>query len=80
MRVLLVHNFYQIPGGEDRVVREELSLLAKHGVDVDLFSVSNEEIRGISGRIAGSHSDSLQSTGAIIKKDHRVFAGCRSYP
>jgi glycosyltransferase involved in cell wall biosynthesis len=54
MRVLLVHNFYQIPGGEDRVVREELSLLAKHGVDVDLFSVSNEEIRGISGRIAAA--------------------------
>jgi glycosyltransferase involved in cell wall biosynthesis len=52
MRVLLVHNYYQIPGGEDSVVREELSMLRKNGVDVELFSVSNDDIRGASGKIA----------------------------
>ena len=46
MRVLLVHDFYQIPGGEDSVVREEFSMLEKNGIDVQLFSVTNEEIRG----------------------------------
>ncbi|HVC56953.1 MAG TPA: glycosyltransferase family 4 protein [Stellaceae bacterium] len=46
MRVLLVHNFYQIPGGESSVVREELAMLARNGVDVELFSVSNNDIRG----------------------------------
>ena len=46
MRVLVVHNFYQNPGGEDSVVREELSLLQRSGVDVDLFSVSNDDITG----------------------------------
>ncbi|MGH8337914.1 MAG: glycosyltransferase, partial [Gammaproteobacteria bacterium] len=52
MRVLLVHNFYQIPGGEDSVVREELSMLQSRGVDVELFSVSNDDIKGTWGSIA----------------------------
>ena len=46
MRVLLVHNFYQISGGEDRVVRAERSLLERHGVEVNLFSVTNDAIKG----------------------------------
>jgi glycosyltransferase involved in cell wall biosynthesis len=54
MRVLLVHNFYQIPGGEDSIVREELSLLAQHGVDVELFSVSNTNIKGPLGAITAA--------------------------
>jgi glycosyltransferase involved in cell wall biosynthesis len=49
MRVLLVHNFYQIPGGEDRVVQEELAMLAREGITVDLFSVHNDDIRGTLG-------------------------------
>jgi glycosyltransferase involved in cell wall biosynthesis len=52
MRVLLVHNFYQVAGGEDAVVRQELSLLRENGVDVELFSVSNDDIKGITGGIA----------------------------
>jgi glycosyltransferase involved in cell wall biosynthesis len=54
MRVLLVHNFYQIPGGEDSVVREELSMLKKNGVDVELFSVTNDDIQGPSEKIAAA--------------------------
>lgn len=46
MRVLLVHNFYQIPGGEDSVVREELSILKRNGIDVEFFSVTNDDIKG----------------------------------
>ena len=56
MRVLLVHNFYRIPGGEDSVVREEFSLLKRKGVDVELFSVSNDDIRGALGAIAAALS------------------------
>ncbi len=54
MRVLIVHNFYQIPGGEDAIVREELSLLRRNGVDVDLFSATNSDIRGRLGGIAAA--------------------------
>ena len=52
MRVLLVHNFYQIPGGEDSIVRQELIMLKKNGVDVELFSVTNDDIRGIREKIS----------------------------
>ena len=34
MKVLAVHNFYQHPGGEDRVFALEQELLASHGHDV----------------------------------------------
>ncbi len=54
MRVLLVHNFYKIPGGEDRVVREELALLAQNGVDVELFSAQNDEINGTLANIGAA--------------------------
>ena len=54
MRVLVVHNFYQDPGGEDSIVREELAMLEKNGVDVDLFAVHNNDIRGARGKIAAA--------------------------
>jgi glycosyltransferase involved in cell wall biosynthesis len=54
MRVLLVHNFYQIAGGEDSVVREELSMLKQRGVEAELFSVSNNDIRGVRGEVAAA--------------------------
>jgi glycosyltransferase involved in cell wall biosynthesis len=46
MRVLMIHNFYQIPGGEDSIVRAEMSLLEQNGVEVDLFSATNDVIKG----------------------------------
>ncbi len=52
MRVLVVHNFYQIPGGEDSIVREELSMLQQNGLEVDLFSVTNTDIKGRIGSVA----------------------------
>jgi glycosyltransferase involved in cell wall biosynthesis len=52
MRILLVHDFYQIPGGEDSVVQEEFALLRNNGVDVELFSVSNNKIKGGLGALA----------------------------
>ncbi len=44
MRILQVHNYYQIPGGEDQVVRNEGKLLKEHGHDVFLYSRKNDEI------------------------------------
>jgi glycosyltransferase involved in cell wall biosynthesis len=54
MRVLMVHNFYQNPGGEDRIVREELTMLERNGVEVDLFAATNDDIIGIHGKIAAA--------------------------
>lgn len=44
-RILLVHNYYQIPGGEDTVVRNEKKLLEDNGNIVFLYTRNNREIK-----------------------------------
>lgn len=44
MRVLVLHNRYQIAGGEDAAVRQEVSMLSGAGAAVDLLEVSNDAI------------------------------------
>ena len=46
MRVLLAHNYYQQPGGEDVVVENEQALLSAHGHKVQLCMDSNDRIAG----------------------------------
>lgn len=42
--VLIVHDYYQIPGGEDVVVANEKHLLETHGHAVTLYTRKNEKI------------------------------------
>lgn len=44
MKVLLVHNYYQQPGGEDAVFRAERAILSAAGHDVQTYTVSNDEL------------------------------------
>lgn len=44
MNILLVHNFYQQPGGEDQVFAEEGALLERHGNTVSRFTMDNDAI------------------------------------
>src|SRR5438094_5382177 len=48
MRILVAHNFYQIPGGEDEVFRTECDLLRSYGHDVHTFTVHNDAIETMS--------------------------------
>lgn len=43
-RILLVHNYYQIPGGEDTVVANEKRMLEEHGHEVFLYTRDNKEL------------------------------------
>ena len=52
LRVLLLHNYYRQPGGEDTVVARERNLLESHNHVVRLHAVSNAAIRGPFGAIA----------------------------
>jgi glycosyltransferase involved in cell wall biosynthesis len=54
MKVLMVHNRYQQPGGEDTVVDAEVSLLDAHGVEVQRFDVDNDSIHGVYAKIQAS--------------------------
>lgn len=46
--VLIVHNYYQIPGGEDAVVINEKTMLENHGHKVILYSKNNRELTTMS--------------------------------
>lgn len=46
--ILIVHNYYQIPGGEDTVVANEKKMLEEHGHKVILYSRSNAELKQMS--------------------------------
>lgn len=47
-KVLVVHNYYQIPGGEDTVVDNEKKLLEEHGHKVVLYTRHNNELKNMS--------------------------------
>lgn len=47
-KVLIVHNYYQIPGGEDTVVTNEKKMLEEQGHEVILYCRDNSEIREMS--------------------------------
>jgi len=51
VRVLIAHNFYQQPGGEDQVFRAERDLLREFGHEVSTFEVHNDDVPGM-GRLA----------------------------
>lgn len=46
-RVLVVHNAYQLHGGEDVVVEAETALLRQHGLNVRSYLRSNDELKDI---------------------------------
>ncbi|SKB65523.1 Glycosyltransferase involved in cell wall bisynthesis [Lachnospiraceae bacterium] len=45
MRILLVHNFYRVPGGEDTVFRNEKALLEAHGHEVLTYTRDNRDMK-----------------------------------
>lgn len=47
-KILIVHNYYQIPGGEDIVVANEKRMLEDHGHKVVLYSRNNSELKSMS--------------------------------
>ena len=44
-RVLIVHNYYQVPGGEDTVVANEKKMFEDKGHEVILYSRNNSELK-----------------------------------
>lgn len=44
LNILIVHNYYKLPGGEGVVVENEKNMLKKHGHNVFLYTRDNKEI------------------------------------
>ena len=85
MRVLVVHNRYQSPGGEDAVVEDEIGLLGSRGHEVELYLRDNRELRDTSALDAFTRaiwardaSDDLKRIFKRFKPDivhvHNTFA------
>ena len=47
VKVVVVHNYYQQAGGEDRVLAAEVALLKAHGHDVVLYTVNNDNLTSL---------------------------------
>lgn len=47
-KVLIVHNYYQVPGGEDTVVANEKQMLEELGHEVILYRRNNSELKTMS--------------------------------
>lgn len=50
-KVLMVHNFYQIGGGEHTVFENEKKLLKDNGHEVIEYTRHNNEIKGVKGKV-----------------------------
>jgi len=51
MKILFVHNEYQIKGGEDSVLEHEMNLLKDNSHEVFLYTLSNKSIKNIFHKI-----------------------------
>lgn len=45
--ILIVHNYYQVPGGEDTVVANEKRMLEDHGHKVLMYTRNNDELKSM---------------------------------
>jgi glycosyltransferase involved in cell wall biosynthesis len=76
MKIIIAHNRYQQPGGEDVVVRQESQMLRDHGHDVVLYERSNDETECFTGakrltlfaHTAWS-SDTFRDFGEVLKRE-----------
>ena len=50
MKILVVHAYYQQPGGEDECFRDEVAMLRRHGHDVVTYEQHNDDVRDL-GRV-----------------------------
>lgn len=84
LRVLMCHNYYQFPGGEDTVFEAERDLLRKHGHEVIEYTETNDRV-GSMNRLNLATStiwsreahrkigDLVRETGADIVHFHNTF-------
>lgn len=68
MKILIVHNRYLQPGGEDVVVEAEAALLARNGHDVHRMETSNEELQHVSSGHAAMKTVWNSSARASVAK------------
>ena len=78
MKILLVHNYYQQPGGEDRIFEAEGNLLEENGHVVIQYKVHNNQVKGFhSAKLLKStlwNSQSYKNIQALIARERPQIA------
>lgn len=71
MKVLVAHNFYQRPGGEDVVFRSETALLEARGHEVTRYTANNDDVGRYSAAGLASRTvwnwDTVREVRALIR-------------
>jgi glycosyltransferase involved in cell wall biosynthesis len=85
MKILVLHNFYRDPGGEDQVFRSEVELLSAHGHDVRTYTRSNDELAGRSAfaqaRMAIWNSETYRHVRSLVEDEGIDVVHCHnSFP
>jgi len=76
MKILVGHNFYQQPGGEDHVFRTQTQLLKAHGHNVHLYERRNAELKksdALSLRFSKRSYQDVHALGLGFKPDIAHF-------
>ena len=81
MKILMAHNYYRSPGGEDAAFKSECELLSHFGEEVFLYERDNSELENLSNFEKFKHLYSLgfskrtyYEIRALIKKNRPVVA------
>jgi glycosyltransferase involved in cell wall biosynthesis len=69
VRILVVHNRYQIRGGEDVAVDGEIEALTQAGVDVVARIVTNDAIRSFSAKLGAAFGAARSPVGVRLVRD-----------
>ena len=75
MRILVAHNFYQQPGGEDQVFEAETALLARHGHEPLRYVLHNSAIERMRGPVLAGKAiwnRQVRRELAAVLRDQRV--------
>jgi len=73
VRILLVHNRYQLSGGEDAVLEAESDLLVSQGNSIEIAETNNVEISGLITKVAAA-LDLVYSRLAVKQIGDRILS------
>ena len=78
MKILLAHNYYQQPGGEDRSFSEEVKLLESYGHEVVRYTLHNEQVETIPdlklAQVTLWNQDAYRELRALIRREQPQVA------
>lgn len=74
MRILLIHNKYQVRGGEDKVFEQEVEMLQKHNHEVKTLIVDNDCIKTLKQKILAAIGVAWSTWGMkVVEKEINDF-------